>query len=816
MYDVSLVKSAASGRWSEIFQSLGISADCLTGQHTACPKCGGHDRFRLLDENDGALICNQCFREKNGDGIAAAQWFLGCNFQDAITRIADYLGIAPEAKSTRKKADPEEHLEFLDWNDGLANYWCQFVKPGVTLEGLRRIGAERVRYRNQYICLAIPVYGEKLLAAKPVGWCLYPMSCDKLPVYSKGKGQPTWEKVKLTAGSGRGVVGKFTAENIGQASTIYKVEGVTDLLTILSQDGLATSECPITNASGAGEKWKPWMLELLRDKELVVIHDCDKPGQDGAESLLGMSAAYVASGKNVIPPYPIKPDHGEDLRDWFGSSGNLEVLRRWAAEAKTVDADKIDFDDGTEADDDPFRIARWIVRKKFTVDGVQTLVNWREEWFLWEGKRYRNISRHEFESDLCGWVKEEIDRIYQQNGDREKKKIKVTRNLISNVMAAVRHHAKISEQIEIGSWYDGRRWEKRNLVALENGILDVDKVLAEEDGEFSPHSPHWFSPVCLPYAYNPDATCPTWLAFLQKNLEGDRQRINLLQEWAGYLLTPDTSRQKFLLLEGEGANGKSVYLAGLQAMLGEENVSHVPLELFGERFQLTATLGKLANVAADCGEIDRVAEGHLKTFTSGDVIQFDRKNRDPISALPTARLMVATNNRPRFNDKSDGVWRRMMLVPWLYQVPEHERVNGMDRTQWWKDRGELPGMLAWAILGLRRLRAQNGFTTSQVGSNAIEDYKLESNPARAYLFEVLVADENSDVESDEIYASYKKYCEQNGYKPFGNRIFFKEFNRAFPNTQRVRLSHEGRPWAYRGVRFESQQPNGQYDTGELY
>jgi putative DNA primase/helicase len=64
----------------------------------------------------------------------------------------------------------------------------------------------------------------------------------------------------------------------------------------------------------------------------------------------------------------------------------------------------------------------------------------------------------------------------------------------------------------------------------------------------------------------------------------------------GYCLTPDTSQQRFVVAVGEGQNGKSVALDVLTALLGPENVSHVRAELFAQRFQLTMTLGKLANV----------------------------------------------------------------------------------------------------------------------------------------------------------------------------------------------------------------------------
>ena len=122
-------------------------------------------------------------------------------------------------------------------------------------------------------------------------------------------------------------------------------------------------------------------------------------------------------------------------------------------------------------------------------------------------------------------------------------------------------------------------------------------------------------------------------------------------------------------MEGEGANGKSVVCEILTAMLGEENVSNVPLEIFGERFQLAASLGKLANIASEVGELKSVAEGFLKQFTGGDRMLFDRKGLLPIHARPTARLVLATNNRPRFSDRSAGLWRRMILLPFNVTIP---------------------------------------------------------------------------------------------------------------------------------------------------
>ena len=68
------VKFAARGRWRDILAANGFNADELDGRHHPCPKCQGTDRFSLVDEDAGAVLCRQCFDEKNGYGLSAIQW----------------------------------------------------------------------------------------------------------------------------------------------------------------------------------------------------------------------------------------------------------------------------------------------------------------------------------------------------------------------------------------------------------------------------------------------------------------------------------------------------------------------------------------------------------------------------------------------------------------------------------------------------------------------------------------------------------------------------------------------------------------------
>jgi putative DNA primase/helicase len=311
-------------------------------------------------------------------------------------------------------------------------------------------------------------------------------------------------------------------------------------------------------------------------------------------------------------------------------------------------------------------------------------------------------------------------------------------------------------------------------------------------------TPEWFSAVLFPYRYEPNAQAAQWLAFINEVLEGDQERINLLQEWFGYLLTPDTSLHKFLVLEGDGANGKSVLLEVLGAMLGEKNISHVPLGMFGERFQLTPTLAKLANIAPEADEGESPNVGTLKQFTAGDRMYFDRKGVPGIQAKSTARLVVATNNRPSFADLSAGLWRRMLLIPFRVTIaPENQ-----DRELARKLREELRGIVNWALEGLRRLRQQNRFTDPAVSKAALADYQAESNPAGLFLGDAVEFNGHAVVHSDVLYGAYKAYCKANGYTALNAKHFGKEVKRRFPLAVRTRPTVEGqRRWAYAGLRL---------------
>lgn len=201
-HDVDLVRQAASSRWQEILCHLGrMDSAVLDGQHHPCPKCGGTDRFRMIDEKAGALMCNQCFSTKNGDGFAALQWLNGWDFKEALSQVAEYLGVKADSK---KAADPAENLEWLEWSDDLVANWCR-TKPPITPEAVKLAGGRLAKYRKTHIVIALPIYSQ---SGRTCGWVIYNATGGTLPRFQRG-GETQWIKVKVTFGSKPGLMGKF-------------------------------------------------------------------------------------------------------------------------------------------------------------------------------------------------------------------------------------------------------------------------------------------------------------------------------------------------------------------------------------------------------------------------------------------------------------------------------------------------------------------------------------------------------------------------------------------------------------------------------
>jgi P4 family phage/plasmid primase-like protien len=206
--------------------------------------------------------------------------------------------------------------------------------------------------------------------------------------------------------------------------------------------------------------------------------------------------------------------------------------------------------------------------------------------------------------------------------------------------------------------------------------------------------------------------------------------------------------------------------------------------------------------------IEHEGETVLKSYVAGDTITFERKFREPLSAKPTAKIMIATNQLPRFNDRTHAVWRRILLVPFQKIIEDEQQIKDLAEQL----KRELPGIFNWALDGLDKLNKADRFIEPQESKALLEEYRRDSDPARAFLLENYTYSPNgSGQPCKELYDEYVQFCETNGNRPLGNRQFGRSVKRIFPDTEKVRWgSRDERTYTYKGL--VSQQNTIYQDT----
>lgn len=308
-----------------------------------------------------------------------------------------------------------------------------------------------------------------------------------------------------------------------------------------------------------------------------------------------------------------------------------------------------------------------------------------------------------------------------------------------------------------------------NLLCLLNGTLDL------RTGELIEHRPEHNLKCQINCIWDPSEQCYRWDQFLDEIVDGGpdcNEKLQLLQEWFGYCLIPDNSQHKFLWLVGAGGNGKSVLLDILRQLVGPSNVSDAHIERLGDKGVRAELENKLVNISAEMGAEATIADGYLKSIVAGDFIEAERKFKDSFSFRPTVRLVGSTNHLPRLLDLSDGFFRRAMILQFNRQFLDGERDPHLTE----KLVAELPGILAWAVEGLKNLRKRGYFVIPSSSIEALNQYRLDSDPERMYFDECLVEDPTGEgMTPNSLYADYVEWCRRSGHRAkskinFGKRL----------------------------------------------
>ena len=247
------------------------------------------------------------------------------------------------------------------------------------------------------------------------------------------------------------------------------------------------------------------------------------------------------------------------------------------------------------------------------------------------------------------------------------------------------------------------------LFVVNNGLLHVSG-----DPQLLPHDPAFFGLSAAPYDYCPTTDCPRWQQFLHELWHDATAPVQLLQEWFGYCMLPDTSQQKILAINGPPGSGKSTITRVLRELLGHRNVACPSIRSLSGSFGLWGLLDKPLAIVPDatlprpCPALEEL----LKSISGEDAVDIHRKGLPPLTGvrLPT-RIVIVSNQPPAFCDPSGAIERRLMSLRTRRSFCGDEDIH-LTNTLF----GELPGILNWAIQGWQRLHTRGCFAAPQAVS----------------------------------------------------------------------------------------------------
>lgn len=550
---------------------------------------------------------------------------------------------------------------------------------------------------------------------------------------------------------------------------VWSPEGEKDVERLRSLGEVATC-----NPMGAG-KWRPEYNAYFAGRIVGLLPDNDEVGHKHA----GEVAAHlhgIASEIRIVA-LPGLPPKG-DVSDWVGLGGTAEQLHDLFRASSPWQPPS----EGAEPPRDDDRLLHFTdvgngqrLKRRHGPDVLYS--EQRGGFHLWDSRRFARDETAGIErlaKDTVRAMHAEADTLADEEARRAQIKWALKSESgprLREMIAALRSE----EGVAVGpAEFD----VDPLLLNVGNGTLDL------RTGILRPADRADRITKLAPVNYDPDAGCPTWLAFLDRVMEGRRDVIDFLRRAVGYSLTGDIGEHCLFLLYGTGRNGKSTFVETLGALLGDYAMTTGTDTLLVQRAGgIPNDIARLVGarlVSASESEAGRnLAEALVKQMTGGDRVSARFLRAEFFDFRPSFKLWFVTNHKPTIKGTDDGIWSRIRLVPFTTRIPDGE----IDKRLPERLLAERPGILAWAVRGCLDWQRE-GLGVPDDVAKATAEYRGEMDTLATFLADCCIVGQQYRCVSKELYAAYAKWAEASGERVLSQKgLGVRLAERGFQNTK---------------------------------
>lgn len=354
------------------------------------------------------------------------------------------------------------------------------------------------------------------------------------------------------------------------------------------------------------------------------------------------------------------------------------------------------------------------------------------------------------------------------------------------------HNSRINTRKEIRQYVkqlaESKKTSTPRYILFNNGVYDLtEKRLQPFDASFV---------FCnrIPHNYNADATAGAIFDnFIFSIASEDKEVATLLKEIIGYSFYRKNPLQEFHFFFGPGGNGKSTLFGLMIYVIGKENISFLTTDDMKDTFNLPHLKNKLINIGDDVEGEYMESVGILKKIVSGEAFLAGGKFKDKEPISFHGSVVFSGNKIPKMSDKTNGIKRRMNVVPLLknFKGDKGRDINIMDKLCT-EEIAEY--CIKVCVEHLQEVLKRKSFTKPRVVIEATIAYELENNHVKEFIEE----HENIILEKEPvtIYTTYYiNFCRDFGYRKLGRNEFYSRMKLCgYEKVQRQDLP--GRPQGF--------------------
>jgi putative DNA primase/helicase len=299
--------------------------------------------------------------------------------------------------------------------------------------------------------------------------------------------------------------------------------------------------------------------------------------------------------------------------------------------------------------------------------------------------------------------------------------------------------------------FDADPW----LLNCLNGTVDL------RTGKLRPHQRENLLTKICPVEYDPEARSGLWESFLKRVLP-DEELCSFVKRAMGSSSSGDTSEEKLFFPYGPTSTGKSTFLAAIAAALGPDYATTADFETFLTRERLTGSprndiarlAGKRLVVSLEVEDGKRLAEALVKQLTGGDIVAARFLYRESFEFLPTFKLWLAANHRPVVRDDDDAIWRRILQIPFVVQIPESER-DPTIKARLRNPQEAGAAVLAWLVQGCCDWQRE-GLNVPTAVQQATQEYRQQMDPLSEFIDEYCLRQPRGYVSKTRLWEVYQE------------------------------------------------------------